>query len=216
MTHWTPLPYVLGEMEFRGRTFAVDRRVFLTDPESSHLVDAVIDALRTSGIAAPVCVDVGTGCGSLAISVMKEVPAARMIGIDVDSAALAVAAENARRHSVTIELLESEMFASWGDRPEPDVIFGDLPWGDDTSVFDESRPIEYYRAMPERAVFPPGSPTSMLARALADVRARGWRSELLLNCGCLPIDQVRQLAATARESAILRPASNVSVLRCRL
>lgn len=36
------LPYVVGHFAFRGHTFEIDKRAYVTDPEASHLVSAVI------------------------------------------------------------------------------------------------------------------------------------------------------------------------------
>ena len=47
--------------------------------------------------------DLGTGSGAILVTLLAEWPEARGLGIDIDPAALAVAAENAGRHGVAAQ-----------------------------------------------------------------------------------------------------------------
>lgn len=87
-----PLEYILGYLTFREHTFFVDKRVYITDPELSYFVDAVIN--QAQQFENPVIVECGIGCGSLSISVKKECPTARVIGLDLDSDAIELALRN--------------------------------------------------------------------------------------------------------------------------
>ncbi|MGH9464259.1 MAG: peptide chain release factor N(5)-glutamine methyltransferase, partial [Thermoanaerobaculia bacterium] len=69
-----PFAYLTGEREFYGRVFRVDSRVLIPRPETEHLVDAAL-ALELPG--APRFLDVGTGSGCLAITLVLERPRAR-------------------------------------------------------------------------------------------------------------------------------------------
>jgi len=214
-----PLPYILGYLTFRGRRFGVDRRVYITDPEASHLVDVVVDRVR--GMTAvegtpPLVAEVGIGCGSLGISVKLDVPGIRLVGLDLDGAALEVTGANARAHGVELDLVESDVFMSWPFERPPDLIFGDPPWGDHTSIYDDDRPIEYYLAMPAHTVFPPGGITGLHQAILRQVEALGWESEIVLNCGILPSVEVERLARMTRRHEIVVPAEGISVLHCTM
>ncbi|HEX8968932.1 MAG TPA: peptide chain release factor N(5)-glutamine methyltransferase, partial [Chloroflexota bacterium] len=60
-----PIAYLLGEREFYGRLFKVDRRALIPRPETELLVEigrAGVARRRAAGIS-PRVVDVGTGCG---------------------------------------------------------------------------------------------------------------------------------------------------------
>jgi release factor glutamine methyltransferase len=98
----TPVAYLVGEREFHGLPFLVDRRVLVPRPETELLVDVGIDALRarSPGLFA----DVGTGSGCVAVSVLRALPAARGHATDVSAGALEVAARNAERHGVADRL----------------------------------------------------------------------------------------------------------------
>jgi predicted RNA methylase len=218
-TFGIPIAYQQGWVEYRGRRFFVDERVFITDSETSHMLDAVIQQLRSSeGVDKAYVAELGTGCGAIGISLLKEMPNIRLIGLEIDPQAIEVAKRNASAHRVNFELLESDFFSAWGNRPQPNVIFGDLPWGDDNSVYSPDRPIEHYLAMPRHSVFPVGGPMGMHRKALETVKQLGWSSHVFLNCGMLAIDAVLDMSrdSGAVHSSIIRAAENVSVLHCQM
>lgn len=215
-----PAAYSRGCLEFRGRTFLVDRRVYLTDPELNHLVDAVVQrgrALARSLGRAPVLAEFGLGCGSLAISVKAELPEAVVIGLEIDPGALEVARANIARHRVDIQALSSDGFAAWPHLSGPDLIFGDPPWGDASTVYEGDRPIEHYLAMPRHSVFPPqGGRTGCHRQVLREARERGWSCEILLNAGVLDADDLGPLGALADECSFPHPAAGLTLVHARL
>ena len=90
-----PLQYVVGDTEFMGRRFRVDRRVLIPRPETETLVEAV---LKCGGLwqgARPVLADVGTGSGCIVACLALERPDAHYIAIDRSVDALGLARENA-------------------------------------------------------------------------------------------------------------------------
>ena len=91
-----PVAYILGQREFYGRLFRVDRRVLVPRPDTECLVEAALE--RTSGISLSARVlDLCTGSGCVAITLARERPTTRVVGSDVSEDALAVARENALR-----------------------------------------------------------------------------------------------------------------------
>jgi release factor glutamine methyltransferase len=93
-----PVAYLVGEREFYGRPFVVDRRVLIPRPETELLVDlalAGVERWRQHGVE-PTVVDVGTGSGAIAVS-LAAVAAVRVAAVDVSADALDVARINAER-----------------------------------------------------------------------------------------------------------------------
>lgn len=88
-----PVAYILGEQEFFGLPFRVSPAVLIPRGDSEVLVEA---ALAARPGAARV-LDCGTGSGALLLAVLHGLPQASGVGIDRSAAALAVAADNARR-----------------------------------------------------------------------------------------------------------------------
>lgn len=186
--------HVIGQVEYRGRHYAVDRRTYIPDPESAALVECVIRRVGTFAEPFPVIAEIGVGCGCMGIGLVKDAPDIRYVGLDIDAHALEVARLNATRHGVILDLVESDLFDAWGGRPEPRLIFGDVPWGDADAIDQPARPLRHYLAMPPASAFPLGDRLGMHRAVLRAVRGRGWRSEIVLNCGSLG----REAAALAQ------------------
>jgi release factor glutamine methyltransferase len=90
-----PLQHVLGHWDFFGRTFKTDRRALIPRPETELLVEAILKDSATCGKSANRLVDIGTGCGVLAITLALERPEFEVSAVDLSDDALALARENA-------------------------------------------------------------------------------------------------------------------------
>lgn len=212
-----PAAYVAGFIEFAGRRFRMDRRAFVTDAETGFLTAAVIEhGRRLQGeLGRPLRVlEFGVGAGTLAITVKLAAPDWTLTGLDIDAAALTLAAENAALHGVAIELLESDYFDAWpANAGQPDLIFGDPPWGTGSDLYDAGRDEHYYQQMPAASAFPPGGQrTSIHDELICRVIARGWTSLLVLNYGILPEDVIAGSAAPLARWHLLHPQAGLSVL----
>ena len=95
-----PIAYLVGEKEFFSLAFKVTREVLIPRPETETLVEKVIDYCVKKGPAKPRLIDLGTGCGCIAVVVLTQVEGSRVVATDVSRAALAVAKENAACHGV--------------------------------------------------------------------------------------------------------------------
>ena len=104
-----PLQHVLGHWSFRHLEVAVDSRVLVPRPETEHVVSIALrepDRLRRSleGSERPtgrrgaemLAVDLRTGSGVIAFSLVTERDAVRVIATDRDRDALNVASDNLR------------------------------------------------------------------------------------------------------------------------
>lgn len=88
-----PVAYITGEQDFFGRTFAVSPAVLIPRADSETTVAAALDAAP----GARRVLDCGTGSGALLLTVLAELSGGTGIGIDASAAAIAIAADNARR-----------------------------------------------------------------------------------------------------------------------
>ncbi len=89
-----PMAYILGEREFWGIPFKVTPDVLVPRPESETVIEAAL-ALLPDRTRPWRILDLGAGSGCLLLTLLKEFPNARGIGIDVSPAALEVARTNA-------------------------------------------------------------------------------------------------------------------------
>ena len=106
-----PIQYVLGQADFCGRKFMVNEHVLIPRPETEELCQWILAAdlheltqavrCRPLSSAAEI-LDIGTGSGCIAITLAAEMPQAEVTAWDISAEALKVAAENARRHNVSV------------------------------------------------------------------------------------------------------------------
>ena len=98
-----PLQYITGVQEFWSLDFIVNPQVLIPRPESELLVELAINQLKPPNAFEnhpPKILDLGTGCGALAISLAKEVQEAKIWATDISSGALKLANLNAKKHGV--------------------------------------------------------------------------------------------------------------------
>lgn len=93
-----PVSRILGEREFWGLKFALNEATLDPRPETEMLVAEAVRHLE--GKRSPQVVDLGTGSGAIAISILDAIPAARAVATDIAPAALEMAKKNAERHGV--------------------------------------------------------------------------------------------------------------------
>ena len=91
-----PVQYILGQADFCGRTFMVNKHVLIPRPETEELCQWILTTDATN------ILDIGTGSGCIAITLALDIPNSQVTAWDISADALAVARENARRHNVHV------------------------------------------------------------------------------------------------------------------
>ena len=98
-----PMAYVVGEREFWGLPFKVSPAVLVPRPDSETLIEAAL-ALIPGRTEPWRILDLGVGSGCLLLTLLREFPNARGVGMDASAAALAVAEANAEALGVASRL----------------------------------------------------------------------------------------------------------------
>jgi release factor glutamine methyltransferase len=121
------LVHLTGRKEFWSLPFKVGPGVLVPRPESELLVEKTVE--MTSGRRASI-LDVGTGCGNIAIALSRELPLARIIAADISARALKTARANAAvLGAAGIRFVKSDLFSAFGKpRPLFDVIVSNPPY----------------------------------------------------------------------------------------
>ncbi len=125
-----PLQHITGKQEFMGLEFCVNEHVLIPRQDTEVLVESVLDALMPGMDLLDMC----TGSGCILVSIMKLQQGVSGTGVDISDEALAVARENAAKHHVTAELLQSDLFENV--QGVFDVIVSNPPYIQ-TSVIEE-------------------------------------------------------------------------------
>ncbi|MDP6822773.1 MAG: peptide chain release factor N(5)-glutamine methyltransferase [Dehalococcoidia bacterium] len=98
-----PLAYITGRRAFYGRELNVTPEVLIPRGETELLVDLALKwvADHPAVQADLQLADIGTGCGTLAITLAAELSRASVDAVDISPAALEVALGNAQDHGVS-------------------------------------------------------------------------------------------------------------------
>lgn len=122
-----PVQHLRGSQEFFGRSFVVTPDVLIPRPETEHIVEEVL-RLYTDRSAPLRIADVGTGSGILAVTLALEFPVSDVLALDISTAALVVAQENAVALSArNVRFAESDLLAAVGDE-RFDLIVSNPPY----------------------------------------------------------------------------------------
>ena len=92
-----PLAYLIGEWEFHGLPIVVTPDVLIPRMDTEVLVDAALQVLVGRKMNARI-LDLCSGSGCIGCALAHELPAARVVMVDISDAALAVSKENLRRN----------------------------------------------------------------------------------------------------------------------
>jgi len=111
-----PLQYIIGHVGFRYIELAVRSPVLIPRPETEMLVDLVLEHARQLPGVEPRILDVGTGTGAIALSLLHELPACAVIATDIDEAAVELAFSNAHElgldGSECLRIIEDDLAGS--------------------------------------------------------------------------------------------------------
>ena len=104
-----PVAHLTGRKEFYSLQLRVSSATLVPRPETELLVDWLMDC--TTPVDTARILDLGTGCGAIALAVKQQRPKARVVAVDSSEAALSVARDNGRLLGLEVEWV----FSSWFD-----------------------------------------------------------------------------------------------------
>ncbi len=122
-----PLDNIFGYREFFGRRFDVNKDVLSPRPETEMIIDFVLG--HSSAADALTLLDLGTGSGAIAITILAERPNFRAVATDISHNALAMAKKNAEKHQTMdrVDFIESHWFR--GVKPQVfDFVLSNPPY----------------------------------------------------------------------------------------
>lgn len=123
----TPPEYIFKKAYFAGNEFYVDKNVLIPRPETETLIQEATNFLINKKNLK--ILDLGTGCGCIAITLKKLFPKADVTASDVSSKALKNAKKNAKKQKVQIEFIQSDLFREISG--QYDLILANLPYVDE-------------------------------------------------------------------------------------
>lgn len=104
-----PIQYILGETEFYGLPFLVNKNTLIPRPETEELVELILNENIQHPASNIQLLDIGTGSGCIAVSLAKNLPNAQVSAIDVSEKALATAQKNAKINKVNVTFIQADI-----------------------------------------------------------------------------------------------------------
>jgi len=124
-----PIQYIIGETEFFGLKFKVNKDVLIPRPETEELVQWILDDLGESKPPPNLKIlDIGTGSGCIAISLAKYLPKAEIFALDISENALKTARENAGLNEVNVNFIQADILNLEALTEKFDVIVSNPPY----------------------------------------------------------------------------------------
>ena len=103
-----PVQYIVGDVDFYGYTFKVDKRVLIPRFETEGLVEIALKYLSDGDSI----IDLGTGSGCIAITLKKKLPNSKIDAVDISNDALTLAKDNAKLNNVDINFYLGDMLCT--------------------------------------------------------------------------------------------------------
>lgn len=150
-----PVAFITGSREFWGRSFRVSPATLIPRPATEGLIARALSLYKKSvqtqcktwtmhpldtGIVAaeflrrdampPLCVDIGTGSGCIAVTLAAEVPSLRVLATDISAEALHVARQNAKHVGVAGRVIvrRGALFNALPTLEEPFFLISNPPY----------------------------------------------------------------------------------------
>ena len=93
-----PVAYITGKKEFWSNEFIVNSSTLVPRPETELLIYKIVNFFKNKKLN---ILDIGTGSGCLLLTILKELPFSRGIGIDISSKAIKTAKINCKNLNLT-------------------------------------------------------------------------------------------------------------------
>ena len=132
-----PVQYIVGNTNFYGYDFKVNRNTLIPRFETELLVEKTYNYIKKYFNKDNIKIlDIGTGSGCIAITLNKLLDDSDVTGVDISSEALEVAKENNISNNTNVKFIESDIFSNVSDKY--DVIISNPPYisYDDIEVMD--------------------------------------------------------------------------------
>ncbi len=123
----TPIARLVQSAEFWSLPFSISKDTLIPRGDSEILIEAALDILppETARI-----LDIGTGTGCLALTLLHEYKQAMAVGVDINPGALQIAQHNARQLGLAARFstIESDLFAGLVDAERFNLIISNPPY----------------------------------------------------------------------------------------
>jgi release factor glutamine methyltransferase len=164
LKNFVPIQYLLGETEFYGLQFCVNKAVLIPRPETEELVDWIVN---DNNIKTELRIlDIGTGSGCIAIALKSVFANANVDAFDISVEALQTANINAKNNGLDVNFVELNILDSNENLEKWDIIVSNPPYIPELEKADILPNVLNYE--PHIALFVPDNDPLIFYRHIAD------------------------------------------------
>jgi len=174
-----PVAYIVGQKEFYGLNFKVNKDVLIPRPETEILVDEVLQ-LTTGNKQLTTILEIGTGSGCVSIALAKNIENIKIIATDVCKKALQIAKENVKLHRVEKKikfvksnLLNDKMLKCFN----ANVLIANLPYLPEKYKKEVERDLFYE---PQKALWARKNGLDLIKKLLKQIEQLGNKPKYIL------------------------------------
>ena len=122
-----PIQYVIGNVNFYGNKFLVNKDVLIPRFETEELVENTLNFINEIFENKELkLIDLGCGSGCIGITLKKKIPQLDVTLLDISPKALGVAQENAKNLKAEVTLIENDMLENINKKY--DIIISNPPY----------------------------------------------------------------------------------------
>ena len=130
-----PVQYIVGNVDFYGYIFDVNKNVLIPRRETEELIEKVLK--RIQEFNEPVIIDVGTGSGAIAVTLSKKLNT-HVYASDISNDALEVAKKNSFNNKANVSFLQGDMLEPYiKNNIKVDVIVSNPPYIKENEVIED-------------------------------------------------------------------------------
>ena len=174
LRNYVPIQYVFGHTEWLGLDLQVTPATLIPRPETAEMVEAISSQksevrdqrseIRNQKASIRV-LDVGTGCGCIALALKQKHPKWIVDGLDKSREALAVAEANAKNLELDVRFFEADILRD--EIGEYDIIVSNPPYIRQSERVTMTENTLRYE--PEQALFVPEDDPLLFYRRIAEL-----------------------------------------------
>ena len=141
-SQYKPIAHILNSKFFWKYKFYVNHEVLIPRPETELIIEQTLNVLPKK--SKKNILEIGTGCGCIAISLIKERPDCRIIAIDKSAKDIKVAKKNAEIHQVKkkINFLNIDVDKYLSNKY--DIIISNPPYIKDCELLNLDKDVKLY------------------------------------------------------------------------
>ena len=122
-----PIQYVIGNVNFYGLKFIVNKNVLIPRFETEELVEQVVEYAKSLNKDKIKILDLGCGSGAIGLTLKSILKDSEVTLIDISKEALEVAKLNANNLNLDVTFIESDWFSNVG-LDKYDIIVSNPPY----------------------------------------------------------------------------------------